>query len=219
MPYADTLRFEGLLADACLRHRVGNPYAEIALNPDEQHRVRAYLHAVNLVRVHKVSESLEQHYPDAWGVWITKAKHGLERLEEAARSRHESAFAKALAEIDWDKRPAGDFIRAIDLALKVGAHLAARKLATDGAEFHFDCDELQKYARILAPPKMSNRQPSSNAKPKANLDWLKANRNEYRGKWVAIKDGTLLASGNSHEELITQVGKTKGRGILITNLY
>lgn len=141
------------------------------------------------------------------------------RLERAAKAANQAAFLEAVEEINWQRGSVRDFTRAIDLSLKVGAHLAARRLATDGADLHFDNEELQKYARILAPPKVSNRRPSSNAKPKANVDWLRANRNDYKGKWVAIKDGALIASANSHEEMIAQIGETKGRGILVTNLY
>ena len=219
MPYADTLKFEGLLADACLRHRVGNPYADIVLNPDEQDRMNVYLSAINLVRVHKVSEAPEQHYPAAWGVWVTKAKHGLERLEEAARGGRESSFTKALAEIDWEKKPAKDFIRAIDLALKVGAHMAARKLATDGAEFHFDSEELQKYARVLAPAKVLPDRAQSTVDPKANIAWLKANKANHKGQWVALRNGELLGEADSYRNLIEQVGEPKGRGILVTPIY
>ncbi len=55
--------------------------------------------------------------------------------------------------------------------------------------------------------------------PGANLNWIKKNRDEYRGRWEAIKNGQLLASGNSHDEVIAQVGPIKNTGILVTKVY
>lgn len=141
------------------------------------------------------------------------------RLEQAAAYQNEAEFTHALTEIDWNSRSADDFIRAIDLALKVGAHLTARELAAEGAQIHFDSKELQKYARILAVPRIIKERTSSDVKPKANVEWLKANRGNYRGQWVAVKNGTLVASAKTHDELIAAVGSTKGSGMLITNLY
>jgi|GEM_PF-645446 len=230
MDYTDIQALEGNFANACLQHglfsdyetsvRWGNPYPEMTLTPDGQHRLQAYKKAIESIR--NIVAVYSAQGREAW-IWqplsVTRIESGLARLEEAAASRNEAAFTQALTQIDWDSKPAEDYIRAIDLALQVGAHLAARKLATEGAEFHFESEELQKYARILAPPTVIKQRPSSNVKPKANVEWLKANRDKYRGQWVALKSGTLVASAKTHDELIAAVGSTKGSGILITNLY
>jgi hypothetical protein len=142
----------------------------------------------------------------------------LKPLENAVRAQDETAFAIALEAINWQSRPASDFMRAIDLALKVGTHLAARRLAIKGAGLHFDDEEMQKYARILAPPQVLRTQASRQVDVAANVEWLKANKENYKGMWVAVKDGTLIASANSHTELIAEIGETKGSGILVTNL-
>jgi hypothetical protein len=161
------------------------------------------------------------HSSTGYDFWLREKKRTdlLAPLEDAAKTKSTATFLRRLKTIDWNRRSAKEFIRAIDLALMAGAHLAARSLAEQGAELHFDSEELEKYSRILAPPRLSNRQPSTNIKPKANVAWLKANRNQYKGRWVALMDGALIANAKSHDELIAQIGDTKRSGILVTNIY
>jgi hypothetical protein len=153
--------------------------------------------------------------------WLTEKKRFdvLKSLEEAAKAKNTSTFLRRVKAIEWNRRSAAEFTRAIDLALMAGAHLSARNLAEQGAEIHFDSEELEKYARILAPPRVSNRQPSIVIKPNANITWLRANRDQYKGRWVALKDGVLIADAGSHDALIAQIGQTKRTGILVTNIY
>lgn len=54
-------------------------------------------------------------------------------LEAAAKDGNEDAFVAAKHRIDWSQRPAPDWIRAVRLGLAAGAHMAARKLASEGA--------------------------------------------------------------------------------------
>lgn len=141
------------------------------------------------------------------------------RLEVAVKAGNEAAFLNALKEVDWRSKSASEYTHIIDLALAVGAHMAARNLSTQGAEAYPHSEELQKYARVLAPPKvLTNREPR-NVNLAANIEWLKANKIDYKGKWVAIKDGELVGSADSHNDLIAQIGETKGRGILVTPVY
>ena len=218
--YSDMVKSKGILAAACIRHGVGNPYAYFEFTPDErQSRIEAYKNAIQGA-YYIVTVPHHGQYRAAWGVkWrVARSADDLDRLEQAATSGDEVAFSEILTEIHWTSRSAEDYIRAIDLALQVGAHLVARKLATEGAQFHFDSEELQKYARVLAPPQVL-RASSRQVDVLANAEWLKANRNQYKGKWVAIKNGQLIASADSHDELIAGIGETKGRSILVTRLY
>lgn len=154
------------------------------------------------------------------GLWERHTESGntLSALNESAERGDLTTFLSLLKEIEWTHRTADEYVRAIDLALKIGAHLAARDLANQGAEIHFDSEELQKYARILAPPQVL-RTSARQVDVLANIEWLKANKSEYKGKWVAIKNGQLMASADSHDELIAGTGKTKGRSILVSHLY
>lgn len=109
----------------------------------------------------------------------------------------------------WRNRPPADFVRAVHLALKAGAYLAACRISAEGAKHHPEDSEVQKQARVLAPPTViSGRIPPDPAR-KANRRWLEAHGNEYRGQWVAVRDGELLGAAKSPEELVEQVGDTK----------
>lgn len=157
-------------------------------------------------------------------LWLEHARRRqsdnlLGQLERAARATDELGFLEALKSIDWQHRPAKDFVLATQWALKAGAHIAARELATQGAEIHLNSEELQKYSRVLAPPKILTDRPQSTVHSKANVDWLKAHKDDYKGKWIAIKDGTFLASANTYKALIAELGNIKGRGILVTPIY
>jgi hypothetical protein len=143
----------------------------------------------------------------------------LARLERAAKAANQAAFLEAVKEINWQRGSVRDFVRAVRLALTVGTHATARELAMRGAELHFDSNELEKYARVLAPPKVLAERPQSKVNPKANVEWLKVNKDNYRGKWIAIRNGEFLGFADTYRELVAQLGETKGQGILVTPIY
>ncbi len=136
------------------------------------------------------------------------------RLEEAAKAGNETAFVDTLKKADWQDRQAGDFVRAVQLALEAGAHLAARQLSAEGARRHPANEELQKQAYILSPPKVVRSSTTNGSTHRLNRDWLKAHANEYQGRWVAVRNGELLGEAGSMEELIERIGDTKG--VLLT---
>ncbi len=154
-------------------------------------------------------------HQDSWE--HRKQESAMARLEDAAQAGDERAFLDALKEVEWRNRASGDFTRAMQLAFKVGAHLAARQLSVEGAKHHPDDPEIQKYARVLAPPKVVSSDALPNAAHKANREWLKTHAGDNRGQWVAIRNGELLEAANSLEELIKQIGDTKG--VLLTTAY
>jgi hypothetical protein len=152
----------------------------------------------------------------------TKAKAGDEamvRLEKAAFAKDEMAFLAARQAIDWSERPAEDFVRAIDLALLAGAFLAARNLSAEGANRFPDHTRLKNMAYILAPPVVRSVPGDGNPTWKANRAWLKTHWNEYKGQWVALHNGQLLAVGPSPAELEQQLGDLRNRDILITSIW
>jgi len=141
----------------------------------------------------------------------------LARLEIAAEMGDETAFVQAASEIDWSQRPAADFARAVHLALAAGAHLLARKLAAQGAKLHPDHPELQKMSHILAPPRVVKVDLPPVSSARANLTWLRAHADEYKGQWVALRDGSLLATAATADELKARLESTDG--ILLTRVF
>lgn len=139
-------------------------------------------------------------------------------LETAVLDHDIIEFQTLINEISWSNRPSLDFIRAIRMALELEAPLIARKLAEQGAEYHPANPELSKMARILAPPEVFTDIRLPRLDIKANKLWIDAHRKEYKGKWVALHNGELIASENTFSELKNEVGNIKGKGILITQV-
>ena len=113
-----------------------------------------------------------------------------------------------------------DIIDAIAKAFETDAPRRAERLAREGAKRYPEHDELQKYSRVLAPPIVwtTPSTPESRAAVKANGKWLKAHRNEYPGRWIALKNGELLHVASTFDELTAVVGDVRGRGILVTKI-
>lgn len=115
-------------------------------------------------------------------------------LKTAADLGDEALFLEIAEDIDWSQRSAAEFTRAVRLALAAGAHLFARKVAMRGAEHYPDHEELQKMARVLAPPRVVAADLPPDESMRKNHTWLREHADEYRGQWVALRDGDLLAA-------------------------
>lgn len=136
-------------------------------------------------------------------------------LEFAAERHDVDLFGYFSIAIDWSKRPAADFVAAILLALQTGAHAEARRLALVGREVHPYAPKLDHMSRTLAPARVIGVVP---ARPSARLNhqWLAQNRQPYVGRWVALRDGELLASAASVKELRDQLANV--RDVFITRV-
>ena len=105
-----------------------------------------------------------------------------------------------------------DFISAIKEDFARGGLHIARRLAFRGVEVYPDHEILKKYAHILAPPvvKVVPSSPEERQTIRADREWMDKNRLKYRGRWVALLSGKLLADGASVDELVAQLGDLKG---------
>jgi len=141
----------------------------------------------------------------------------LDRLKSAVEERDACAFETILQTVDWENRPPADFLRAVRLALETGHYTLAGRIAAEGVKHHPRDQEIQRYALALAPPKIERKKVSSDPTIKANRDWLARHSTQYRGKWVGIRNGELLGSADSLDELIEEIGDEKN--ILMTAVY
>jgi hypothetical protein len=142
---------------------------------------------------------------------------GIDILEIVAEAGDETAFVQAASEIDWSQRPATDFARAVRLALAAGAHLLARNLATQGARLYPTHLELEKMARVLAPPRVVRTDIPPVPSLRANQEWLRVHGDEYRGQWVALRDGVLMAAAATARQLRAYLESTGN--VLITKVF
>jgi hypothetical protein len=60
----------------------------------------------------------------------------------------------------------------------------------------------------IVHPMASNGQALANQQVLANQQWLKTYQKQYRGRWVALRDGHLLADASSVAELLQQIKST-----------
>ncbi len=100
-------------------------------------------------------------------------------------------------------------MRAIRWALAVGAHQIAYRLAVEGIERYPDHAELRKATRILNPPYIARHSPPDPG-VQANTSWLDSHWHEYRGRWVAVRNGELLGTAVVLDDLVAQIGDIAG---------
>ncbi len=124
----------------------------------------------------------------------------------------------APAHPDVATSPPDDLVQAIRQALATGEAGRARQLALEGAPRYPAHMELQRYARVLAPPTTQAvpASPTSRASVKSNGAWLHAHRTAYAGRWVALHDGALVRAADSFEALMAGLDTTTG--LLLTRV-
>ncbi len=107
---------------------------------------------------------------------------------------------------------------AINIALGNGYHTTAVDLATKGLALFPEDAELQKVVKILAPPKIIRTNIPPNKGLGQSMKWLKENRQQYQGVWVAVQDGVLLGHAPSREELSAALDGVDFTKVLITKI-
>jgi len=138
-----------------------------------------------------------------------------QNLVATADAGDETAFAQAADGVDWSERTEGDFETAVRLALAAGAHGSARVLSAQGFAAFPESAILKKMATLLGPPRVGLPAEPSVA---ANQQWMRAHWEEYRGCWVALRDGNLLAVAPTLREIEQQVGPIRNSGIFVTRI-
>jgi hypothetical protein len=112
-----------------------------------------------------------------------------------------------------------DFINGIKSDFERGGLHIARQLAFRAVELYPEHEKIKYYAHVLAPAKVTvvPSNPERRKMVAANHDWLRENRLKYLNRWVAVRNGELLADAASLDELVVQIDDTKDT--LITVLY
>jgi len=50
-------------------------------------------------------------------------------------------------------------------------------------------------------------------------NWIKTNRDKYRGRWVVLESDRLLVNADSSEKLLKKIDLADGRGKFVTVVY
>jgi hypothetical protein len=104
----------------------------------------------------------------------------------------------------------GEVIAAILTALASGDYLKAKELAAIGAEQYPRDSELVRFAAILNPPRANRAASPPDVSVLDNQDWIVRNTEQFRGNWVALQNGELVASAETAGELKQKTGGRKG---------
>jgi hypothetical protein len=119
-------------------------------------------------------------------------------------------FVAAAEAVDWEMCNASDFIQTIDWALSLGAFAVARDISEKGCRKYPNHPELRQYASILARPRILRANLPADTAVEANERWLKESGHEFRGRWIAVRNGEFLGSADTLADLIANVGKPSG---------
>jgi len=158
------------------------------------------------------STSVIQHlYPwmeDRRQTGITTGNLVFLLMEEAARADDPRGFAAWADFVDWSTSAPGEFVRAIDLALSLELATLARELAREGKRQFPNHERLKQAALVLAPPTVQAKPDMSPAEGlNLSMAWLREHASQYRGNWVAVRCGRLVAVAGTLEELEAITGQ------------
>lgn len=122
-------------------------------------------------------------------------------------------------ELDLANASPQDFIQAIRTALEKGDFYKAQHISREAVKHYPDDEHIKNWAYLLAPAKVtvSPSNPEARKNQIANREWMRANRYNYQNRWVAVRNGQLLATGSSIDELVEQLDDTKD--VLLTVIY
>jgi len=138
-----------------------------------------------------------------------------EKLEQSARMGDRQTFVALVKATDWSTRTPEELLLAIDLALHQEMAALAIELAQLGQRLFSDHERIQQAARVLAPPAIRGVRPSRARGLKASMEWLREHANEYRGQWVAVREGQLLGAAKSLKELVSLVDEEVNNTIVM----
>lgn len=139
-------------------------------------------------------------------------------VEYAAKTHNTQQFMDGVKQMNWEIRPVEQFIRVIQLALSLGCHATAQRLARQGIQRYPQHEGMIKMEKILAPAKLIRKDLPPYPPAELNMQWLKQNRMQYAGQWVAIKEGQLIAAAPTFKELAAQFEYTKHSRIMVTRV-
>ncbi len=103
-------------------------------------------------------------------------------------------------------KSASEYLALIRSRLDQGEVLEARRLAGEAASVYPGDHDVTRINKILAPA-LVTRTPTLDADRTKEFDWLRQHADDFLGKWIAVLDGTLIASAETLRELLSAVEK------------
>jgi hypothetical protein len=86
---------------------------------------------------------------------------------------------------------------------------AARRLVAEALREGSTEPGLAHWAEVLAPAKFLRSSPATGTDVRVDVRWFDEHRQEYRGQWVAVLKGEMLAHAETLEELQKKLAKLR----------
>jgi hypothetical protein len=123
----------------------------------------------------------------------------------------------ALRKTTEDLRPYRERIRELVEADRVKA---ARELLAEALKRGDHGEDLSGWQRVLAPAKTLKVGGELDVDRTLDFRWLDENEEAYRGQWVALRVGELLACAETLEEVLaTLENNPRGKRALLHRIY
>lgn len=122
-------------------------------------------------------------------------------LDDLARADAPQVFAALAEGVEWSIHDPGDLCSVIRLAVALDLGILAEHLVRLGRELFPTDDGIRRLAKVLAPPVARRAVTPNVAGLAASRTWLADHASEYRGQWVAVRDGRLVGAAASLREL------------------
>ncbi len=127
-------------------------------------------------------------------------------MEENAKAGAKEPFALLADVIAWAYHPPEELLRAIELALSMEMSGLAMELAQLGGTLFPQDERVQRMAKILAPPVVRSARAPDGKGLDASRKWLREHAGQYRGQWVAVRQGRLMGVASSLRDLEPIIG-------------
>jgi hypothetical protein len=134
-------------------------------------------------------------------------------LADAVTHGDHQQFIRLLDEMrnaHWEGMTKTDFVQSIRWALQMGVHQRARELAQRGHVRYPENEALAKLQWLTAPPRVLPEKVDADPSIQKDQEWLAEASAPYRGQWVALRNGELVAAAPSARALKEKLGELKG---------
>ncbi|HEV7505428.1 MAG TPA: DUF5678 domain-containing protein [Thermoanaerobaculia bacterium] len=119
---------------------------------------------------------------------------------------------------DPGERTPESFLEEMERIFNSGTLRGAREVAEQGLTLYPDHPELRQAHHALRPFEVRINPHYKIADPSASYAWIKRHSGEYRGKWVALANGELVASSDHFAEIVEAVRDRDSKEILLHHI-
>jgi hypothetical protein len=110
------------------------------------------------------------------------------------------------------------FLEEIHAIINSGTLRGAREVAERGLALYPDHPELRRLHHVLRPYEVRARPDLRIDDPRPNYEWLEKNSSHYRGKWVGLDAGELVAAADTLKEVLDALEGRSFRSTLVHHI-